>query len=200
MVRDPLPNYNELIDMYNALYDQNEVPYAPECRRTKHYARWIHCNLPPGARILDVGCGRGDILKALLGMGYEAEGTEVASCLLEPGGDLEGLPVRIESVLDLDDEAIYDAVICSDVLEHLLTVDDVKDAYARLCRASKKCVLISAGFKQSSHRFNGKKHRLHFVIEDIYWWMSLFEAICKTKWVGVRKHSILIFGEKKCDM
>ncbi|MEO8285772.1 MAG: class I SAM-dependent methyltransferase [Chloroflexota bacterium] len=51
--------------------------------------RWLARNVPPGSTVLDVGCGRGIMLRELRAHGFEAVGTDLApqvADLLEPQG------------------------------------------------------------------------------------------------------------------
>lgn len=95
-------------------------------------ARSCHRHLPTGARILEVGCGEGDLLSHLRGEGFDVAGAELLregldGCLRRPHGalfqcDANRLPFREE----------FDAVALFDVLEHL----DDDEAAVRACAAA----------------------------------------------------------------
>lgn len=76
--------------------------------------------LPPGGRVLDIGCASGGLLALLTDAGYRA-GVESSAVAAERAMEVADLVV----VGDIDNsevsfpEASFDVVVCADVLEHL---------------------------------------------------------------------------------
>jgi SAM-dependent methyltransferase len=92
-------------------------PWAWERRRAL-----LLGELRPGERVLDLGCGAGRFVAALLGAGADAVGVELAPAALErarrnvPGADLRLL--EPDGSLPLGHGEV-DLVWCSEVLEHV---------------------------------------------------------------------------------
>lgn len=64
-----------------------------------HFHRWMLRSLPPGAaRVLDVGCGRGDLVRALAGRVAQVDGIDpdprMALVAAERCRDLDGVTIR----------------------------------------------------------------------------------------------------------
>jgi 2-polyprenyl-3-methyl-5-hydroxy-6-metoxy-1,4-benzoquinol methylase len=76
-----------------------------------------HMKLEPGAKVIDLGCGQGELLKALDNKGYTLEGLDISSIPLHALSSIktyqEGLP---ETSLP---SAEYDLVICTEVIGEL---------------------------------------------------------------------------------
>lgn len=100
---------------------------------TRRLLRKLHVH--PPARVLDAGCGWGSTLVMLEQAGYEATGLDLSRRALEQL--LAERPPRrlVEADLsrDLPDvpDALFDAVLALDVIEHL---DDDRSAVSRLAR------------------------------------------------------------------
>jgi len=74
--------------------------------------------LPPGARVLDVGCGNGEFLAAASEAGYDAHGIDISEAAAEMCR-ARGLNAFSGDFLTADTGAPYDAVTMWDVIEHL---------------------------------------------------------------------------------
>lgn len=79
-----------------------------------------HCHLPPGARVLEAGCGTGGNLAMLSAYGrldafeYDADARAAASAK----GIVEARPGALPDGVDLPDDS-YDLIALFDVLEHI---------------------------------------------------------------------------------
>lgn len=95
----------------------------------------LAASLPPGARLLDIGCGRGAVLRDLVGR-YHCAGVEISGYLADETRKL-GVEVFTGDFGDLDFRgAQYDGITMVSLLEHL------RDPVAAL----KKChALLAAG-------------------------------------------------------
>ena len=92
-------------------------------KRVDFIARVLQSSLPSHAKVLDVGCGNGVISRHLGRLGFDVLGIDVSEKTIAQAKAATTLPnVKFEtrSAEDLVASGeTYDAVICSEVLEHL---------------------------------------------------------------------------------
>lgn len=82
--------------------------------------RLVTRTIPPGARVLDIGCGNGDFLLRLKRRGYLVEGTELSARSAARVPAQHNIPVHVGDLLTLDlPPESYNAVTLWHVLEHL---------------------------------------------------------------------------------
>lgn len=100
-----------------------EYERIADIKRLNFIAACLQQNIPARSRVLDVGCGNGVISRHLGQFGYEVLGIDISQKTIDVARSKNRLPnVRFEAV---SAEALtaqgqqYDAVICSEVLEHL---------------------------------------------------------------------------------
>jgi len=82
------------------------------------YTPFIDC-LPPGARILDAGCGSGRDVKAFSEMGFAVEAFDASAELVALARQLSGKPVAQMRFQDVDAVEKYDGVWCCASLLHV---------------------------------------------------------------------------------
>ena len=97
-----------------------------------------HCEFSTEHQILDFGCARGYVVKALRMLGYQAFGCDISYWAIgncDP--DVAHYVGDTETMLYPEDE--YDWIIAKDVLEH---VEDVQDVVARLRTFANKGMFV----------------------------------------------------------
>jgi SAM-dependent methyltransferase len=128
-----------------------------------------------GHRVADVGCGTGDVARALAAtvgadgwvVGIDASGTMLAEARRRVGA--AGLPLEFRSgdVTDLDDpDCMFDATLCERVLQH---VDNPEGAIAELVRVTRpggRIVVIDTDW--GMHAVHGADPRLTASIVDAW--------------------------------
>jgi SAM-dependent methyltransferase len=114
----PRPTRAAIGAYYPSGYSCHARPPAPAMERW-YYRAFRALPLPPGARVLDVGCGGGRYLDHLRRRGFAAEGTEVDAALAERLRREHGFVVHAGELEELAlEERVYDAVTLWWVLEH----------------------------------------------------------------------------------
>jgi ubiquinone/menaquinone biosynthesis C-methylase UbiE len=94
----------------------------------------------PGDRILDVGCGKGHLVKALSQLGIDAVGID-----LNPNAaDVAVVPrVRTMSATNLDfEDASFDAVVSFHAIEHIPPIEEVLREMSRVLKPTGKVLLV----------------------------------------------------------
>lgn len=117
--------------------------------------------------LLDVGCGRGEVLRLAMDMGMSpVNGTEVVPSLLGPGviyAEVHELPFP---------NCSYDHVTCFDVLEHLVR-EDTELALLELARVARKTVTLTVA--DYPHVFQGVD--LHVNRRPYHEWQQLLTRL-----------------------
>ena len=190
-------NNQELSVLYDKIYSSINVKggmYGDTHRRDSLFYEFI--KILPKSSIIDVGCGRGHLLRWLKALGHDVRGTEIADCLLKD--DLLGLPVKklFCSELHTIPDNSYDVVISNDVIEHLPDEQQVEQAVKDLSRISKKYVLISTGGRRAATSGVEGVGNVHLVIRPQEWWVGLANKYYKVNQIMDLAGSLFMFGEK----
>jgi 2-polyprenyl-3-methyl-5-hydroxy-6-metoxy-1,4-benzoquinol methylase len=86
-------------------------------------------------RLLDIGSGRGELLRAAVEEGWEAIGIDPSPQFAKYAAEYSGATVIPKSVEECHfDDGMFDIVILAAVLEHLYTPDDTIREVARILR------------------------------------------------------------------
>lgn len=145
MYLNPRLTRDALLALYDEAYYRGEgfdsevnyvEEYEGEYRKTDvgYHVTQLRHMLSAGARVLDVGCGTGVLLRDLEEAGFRAEGIE-PSAFASAFARAKGHDVRTGDFLELDvEENAYDAVLAMEVIEH---VHDPKAFINRVYRALK---------------------------------------------------------------
>jgi SAM-dependent methyltransferase len=95
---------------------------------------FVHAHLPPApARLLEVGCGRGDLARALARAGHRVVGIDPAA----PAGEL----FRATTLEDFADPGPFDAVVASLALHHIADLPGALDKIVALLRPAGRLIL-----------------------------------------------------------
>ncbi len=134
------------------------------------HARFWTRGLPAGARVLDLGCGRGVLLKAFLDRGFEGHGVEVSA------GAMRGIDPRakVRIARDLRELAYpashFDQIMIWHVLEHLPDPRGVLLECHRIMRPRGRVVIAVPNFSSLQAQWAGPawfhldlpRHLFHF--------------------------------------
>jgi len=122
---DPRPTHEDLKEMYAGDYHKElrreggtEKAFGAKFHR---YADWLVPRLPAGARVLDIGCSTGLLVKLLRDRGLSAEGLELSPGTAAWGSAHYGITIHNKTLEECNfAPGSFDAVTLTDVLEHTL--------------------------------------------------------------------------------
>ncbi len=95
---------------------------AEDIKRLNFIVTEVGSKFPSGAKILDVGCGNGNISRALGSLGHQVLGIDLSPESVRKATELNTFPnvaFQVINAEQLQIERDFDVVVCSEVLEHL---------------------------------------------------------------------------------
>ncbi len=141
------------MDVLPALWEMEDRHFWHAARNEWILAALAKHGAAPGARILDVGCGGGAVVRALVAAGYRVTGVDTAEPLVRKAfercpeaefyvGDVAALPRELRE---------FDVISFCDVLEHL---DAPENLLASACRRARTGALVLATVPAQSSLFS----------------------------------------------
>ncbi len=157
----PMLGPEEIRGLYpDEYYGEPGVKFQPLVERLVRWVGERHISflcrgLDPGARVLDVGCGRGVILGPLADRGFEVHGVEI-SAEAARGADPRA-EIRIAPTLrDADyPEAFFDEIVIWHVLEHLADPRATVEEMHRILKPGGRLVVAVPNFESLQARWSG---------------------------------------------
>jgi 2-polyprenyl-3-methyl-5-hydroxy-6-metoxy-1,4-benzoquinol methylase len=136
---------------------------------------FLTAGVPPGGRVLDVGCGRGVILGPLADRGFEVHGVEIsaeAARGADPRAKLRIAPRLADAGFDA---AFFDEVVIWHVLEHLADPRETLAEARRILRPGGRLVVAVPNFASAQARWSGAawfhldlpRHLYHFPVSAL---------------------------------
>lgn len=157
----PLPSADEIRAFYpDDYYGEPGVKFQTAVENLvrsigERHLSFLSQGLPRGARILDVGCGRGVILGALADRGFEVHGQEI-SAQAARGADARA-EIRIANSLAEAGYAAgsFDQVVIWHVLEHLREPRAALAEAQRISRSGARLIVAVPNFSSLQSKWSG---------------------------------------------
>lgn len=154
-------------------------------------SRWLRvflALLPPGARILELGCGGGRDAEAMISAGFDVDPTDGTPEIASKAEERLGRPVRALRFDEIDALAIYDAVWASASLLHVPR-EALPQVLAMIFKALKP-----GGLHFASYKGGGQEGRDRFgryfnylsrqEVEEAYGRSASWEVLSVTEYLG----------------
>lgn len=170
----------------NVIYDKDYYEHGVETGKSNYQNyRWIpeltipmamtiidFLKIAPGEGVLDYGCAKGYLVKALRWLHREAWGFDISKYAIE-NADAE-----IKQYLTYNERSLYirhfDYIICKDVLEHI-SLPDLKNLLLTL-KGSKLFSVIPLGENGKYIAPANNLDKTHIICENVNWWTDLFDS------------------------
>ena len=178
---EPIPSTQEVTSFYpEACYGADSAKFKPLVERLVRIAgvrhiRFLCADLSPGARVLDVGCGRGVLLAELADRGFEVHGvehTEAAARGADPRAQIRIAPELTDAGYPA---AYFDKVIIWHVLEHVRNPRATIEEVRRILRPGGHLIVAVPNFGSAQARWAGAawfhldppRHLYHFPLSAL---------------------------------
>ncbi|WP_156458436.1 class I SAM-dependent methyltransferase [Rhodanobacter sp. Root627] len=108
------------------------------CNKALRIARELGAlNLPHGSSVLDAGCGAGVVANLLADADFDVTGIDCSSTALESARIDSKASFERGELDSFDMGRVYDAVLCLDVLYHVVTDEEWRNSLRNLARHMK---------------------------------------------------------------
>lgn len=178
---DPLPSPAEIAEFYPSTYYgrggskfSGLIEWLVRLVAARH-SRFLTRQSPSGARILDVGCGRGVALRSLVEAGFESHGFERSADAVH--GIDPRIQVRIAEDLAAADypPESFDSVIIWHVLEHVRNPGELLLEVARILKPGGRVIVAVPNYSSQQARWAGSawfhldlpRHLYHFPVAGL---------------------------------
>ena len=145
-------------DLYQSIYDENpwygnaEEDRCPGVRLLPEYQDWL---VGP---VIDLGCGRGHVVEALIEAGFEAEGIDQIIC---------NPKMRVGDITKpIDDMKAFQSSVCVDCIEHLYE-EQVTGLFQNMQQTQRQAFSIHNG------ESTGTGQELHVNRKDFIDWTKI---------------------------
>lgn len=139
-----LPLRQRMREFYETSESYKELLAAHDEVYLRHYVELVSRFAPPGAKVLDIGCGNGISSRLLNQSGFEVVGTDISPLFLDDAKKWENTKLRYEvcDVLELPyaDES-YDIICSNELVEHLPDVETALTEMVRVVRKGGRVVI-----------------------------------------------------------
>ncbi len=152
----------------------------------RRHVRFLSRDLRKGARVLDIGCGRGVLLAPLADMGFETHGFEVSPDAVrgaDSRAEIRIAPRLVEARYPSD---FFDEAILWHVLEHLADPRGTLEECRRVLRPGGRIVVAVPNFSSVQSRWSGPawfhldppRHLYHFPADALWRLLERSDFTC----------------------
>jgi len=178
---DPMPDPEAVRAYYpDEYYGEPGTKFQPLIENLvrivgERHISFLSRGLAPGARVLDVGCGRGVVLGPLADRGFEVHGVEIsaeATRGADPRAEIRIAPRLADAGYDAE---FFDTVIIWHVLEHLRDPRAVLEEAHRILRPGGRLIVAVPNLSSLQARWTGPawfhldlpRHLHHFSLRSL---------------------------------
>jgi 2-polyprenyl-3-methyl-5-hydroxy-6-metoxy-1,4-benzoquinol methylase len=125
--------------------------YLHPGRRTQLDSMVMYLSAMPGARLLDVGCGSGELIERLGNLGWQTEGIDIDALAVQTAQE-RGLRVRLGTLEDQSyPDASFDAVTMNHVIEHVHDPCALLRECHRILKPDGRLVVVTPNIRSLGH-------------------------------------------------
>jgi SAM-dependent methyltransferase len=129
-------------DYISLIYDPKRTPQTAYPSQLIAYLMQ-RFELKPGMALLEVGCGRGDFLRAFQGAGLKCQGVDREASAQGLAGGIPVSACNIESERLPFGDATFDVVYHKSVLEHVYSPKNLMEETRRVLKPGGKCIILT---------------------------------------------------------
>lgn len=131
-----------------ASYDQAFRELAASGMDVHGEAAYVAALVPPGARVLDAGCGTGRVGIELARRGYDVVGVDSDASMLQVArSTAPQLPWHLRDLTDLGEESAYDLVVAAGNVMVFVAPGTGPEVVRRMARALRPGGLLVSGWR-----------------------------------------------------
>jgi len=178
---DPMPDPEAVRAFYpDEYYGEPGTKFQPLIENLvrivgERHISFLSRGLAPGARVLDVGCGRGVVLGPLADRGFEVHGVEISAEATRGADSRAEIRIAPHLADARYEDHFFDTVIIWHVLEHLHDPRGVLEEIHRILRPGGKLIVAVPNLSSLQARWTGPawfhldlpRHLYHFSLRSL---------------------------------